>query len=288
MQVRFEYNTLMPSIYQALAELETSGEPAVLATIIRAQGSVPRHPGSKMLLYADGRILGTIGGGEMESRVAAEAQAALADGRSRVLHYSLVDPSSGDPGVCGGELDIFIEPLAAPATVVVVGAGHVGRAVAHLAKWLGYRVVVADDRPGFATPEAAPGADLYLNVPMAELPRHLAIRPETSLVLTTRNMGVDIAGLPALLETPAGYIGVIGSRRRWVTAMGQLEARGLSRDSLARVRSPMGLELNAETPEEIAVSILAEILMVRKAGSGEAMKLETVGKRPTLPSGTAN
>jgi xanthine dehydrogenase accessory factor len=268
----------MATIYEALNEVEKTGVPAALATVVRARGSVPRHAGSKMIIYGDGRLLGTIGGGEMESRVAGEAQAALAEGRPRMMHYNLVDPKSGDPGVCGGEVDIFIEPLSQLPTVLVVGAGHVGRSVAHLAKWLGFRVVVSDDRPDFATPEAVPDADLYLSIPIAEIPQQLAIRPNTYIVLTTRNMGLDVAGLPALLDTSAGYIGVIGSRRRWATAVEQLAAQGVSRERLAQVHSPMGLELHAETPEEIAVSILAEILMVKGGGSGEVMRLDNRGK----------
>ncbi len=261
----------MPSLFATLSEIEQSDEPAALATIIRARGSVPRHPGSKMIVYPDGRVVGTIGGGEMESRVVAEAKAALAEGRPRVMRYSLVDPKAGDPGVCGGEVEIFVEPLSSAPTVLVVGAGHVGRAVAHLAKWLGFRVVVSDDRPEYANEEWAPGADRYLTVPIADIPHSMDIRPDTYLVLTTRNMGLDVAGLPALLETPAGYIGVIGSRRRWATAVQQLTAKGIPPERLAQVHSPMGLELNAETPEEIAVSILAEIIRVRNGGSGEAM-----------------
>jgi len=268
----------MPSLFKTLSDIETHGQPAALATIIRARGSTPRHAGSKMVIHPDGRVTGTIGGGEMESRVIAEAQAALAEGRPRIVRYSLVDPKSGDPGVCGGEVEIFVEPLASAPTVLVIGAGHVGRAVAHLAKWLGFRVVVADDRPEYANEEWAPGADLYLAVPIKDIPQRLTILPDTYIVLTTRNMGVDVEGLPHLLDTPAGYLGVIGSRRRWAAAVQQLEARGLPREKLAKVHSPMGLELNAETPEEIAVSILAEIIQVRNGGSGEAMRLAGAGE----------
>ncbi|MBI3762951.1 MAG: XdhC family protein, partial [Chloroflexi bacterium] len=259
-------------IYHALRELEASGQPGALATIIRARGSVPRHEGSKMLIYADGRILGTIGGGEMESRVMAEAKQAIADGRPRIMTYSLADPKSGDPGVCGGEVEIFVEPIVDTPTVIIFGAGHVGRAIAHLAKWLGFRVVVADDRAEYANEDWAPGADQYLAVSLSDIPQHMTIGPNTYIVLPTRNVMVDVNGLPPLLDTPAAYIGVIGSRRRWATAAAQLEARGVSKEKLARVHSPMGLELNAETPEEIAVSIVAEIIMIRNGGTGEAMR----------------
>ena len=268
----------MPSLYQALSSLERSGESGALATIVRTRGSVPRHAGCKMLIYPDGGIVGTVGGGEMESRVIAEAQAAIVAGETRMMHYALVDPGAGDPGVCGGEVEIFIEPVVHTPTVLVVGAGHVGRAVVHLAKWLGFRVVVADDRPGFAGEEQVPGADSYLPVPIADIPRQFNLGHNTFVVLTTRNMGLDVAGLPALLDAPAAYIGVIGSRRRWAKAVEMLEAAGMPRETLARVHSPMGLELNAETPEEIALSIMAEIVMVRNRGTGEAMRWKGVAE----------
>ena len=159
----------MTSVYQALAELEASGEAGALCTVVRERGSVPRHAGSKMLVYADGRLQGTIGGGEMESRVIREALAALADGQPRVVEYKLVDPTQGDPGVCGGEVEVFVEPIRPRPTVLVIGGGHIGRAVVHLAHWLGFRVALADDRPEFCTPEWAPGADEYWPVPVAEL-----------------------------------------------------------------------------------------------------------------------
>jgi xanthine dehydrogenase accessory factor len=142
-----------------------------------------------------------------------------------------------------------------------------------LAKWLGFRVVVNDDRPDFCTPEMVPDGDEFLAVPMAELPQHLKITPWTYLVLTTRGVNIDVPGLPALLESDAAYIGVIGSRRRWLTTRKQLLQAGIAAEKLDRVRSPMGLELNAETPEEIAVSILAEIIMLRQGGNGQEMAL---------------
>ncbi len=265
--------------YARAYELEQRSEPFAVATVVRARGSVPRRPGSKMIVRADGAVEGTIGGGEMESRVVQQALQALQDGESHVLQYAFSDPARGDPGVCGGEMEVFVEPVLPKPTVVAVGAGHVGRAVAHLARWSGFRVVVADDRPGFATPEAVPEADEHLQCPPAELPERLRIDAQTYLVLTTRGLPVDLEGLPPLLETPAAYIGVIGSRRRWETTAKGLLASGVPEESLARVVSPMGLELNAETPQEIALSILAEIIMLRRGGTGEAMAHRVIGRR---------
>lgn len=188
-----------------------------------------------------------------------------------MLEYQMTDPERGDPGVCGGQVEVYVEPIQPKPTLVVIGVGHVGKAVAHLAHWLGFWVVVSDDRPEFCTPQSIPDADEYIPGAMADLAKSLEITPWTYLVLTTRGVNVDIEGLPALIETTAGYIGVIGSQRRWATARKQLMDKGIPPEKLARVRSPIGLELNAETPEEIAVSILAEIIMLRQGGDGRVM-----------------
>ena len=259
----------MKSIFQALAELERTHEPAALCTVVKSEGSTPRHTGSKMLVYADGRFIGTVGGGDLEHRVMDEAWMALADGQARHLHYNMADPSRGDPGVCGGQVEVFVEPILPPPLLIVIGAGHVGKAVAHLAKWLGFRVAVSDDRKEFCNAETVPDADAYYPVTMDQLPAQIQIDRRTYLVLTTRGSNVDAAGLAPLLDSPAAYIGIIGSKRRWATTVKALKEKGISDEKIARVHSPMGLELQAETPEEIAVSIMAEVLMVRGKGTGK-------------------
>ncbi len=261
----------MVSVYQALSTLEEKGGAGVLCIIVESHGSTPRGTGSKMLVYPDGSFVGTVGGGELESRVISEALEALSEGKARKINYSMTDPQSGDPGVCGGQLEVFVEPIVPSPLLVVIGGGHVGKAVAHLAKWLGFRVAVSDDREEFCTPEAVPDADEFYPVQMADLPEHLDITPWTYLVLTTRGAPIDAAGLPSILKHDAAYIGVIGSRRRWATTVKMLEEAGVSEEEIARVHSPTGLELNAETPEEIAVSIMAEIIMLRAGGDGKQM-----------------
>src|SRR5512146_1593510 len=264
----------MDIIYQALVKAEESGEPVALCTVVKSEGSTPRHVGSKMLVYPDGHFLGTVGGGDLEHRVIDEAWIAMGDGASRLLHYNMADPSRGDPGVCGGQVEVFVEPILPAPTLVVLGAGHVGKAVAHLAKWLGFRVAVSGDRAAVCNKETVPDGDAFYPCAMKDLPSQMKIDRRTFLVLTTRGSSVDAAGMPALLATPAAYIGVIGSRRRWATTVKELQANGVPPESLARVHSPMGLELRAETPEEIAVSIMAEILMVRDQGTGKSMKMQ--------------
>lgn len=262
----------MQPIYQAIIELQSRQEAGAVCTIIESTGSTPRHQGSKMLVYADGRFTGTVGGGEVETRVIQEALQAIQSGKARRLQYNMVNPERGDPGICGGTLEVFVEPVLPDPLLLVIGGGHVGKAVAHLAKWLGFQVAVSDDRVEFCNREANPDADLLFPVPMAELASHLKFNAQTYVVLTTRGASVDIEGLPELLRQPFGFLGIIGSRRRWSVTRKAMEELGFSPEDLARIHSPIGLELHAETPEEIAVSILAEIIMLRNGGTGKLMK----------------
>lgn len=259
-------------IYRAILQAKERGQSVVLATITHESGSVPRHAGTKMLVYPDGSIKGTIGGGEMESRVVEEALRLLETGQPDNLHYEMVDPKRGDPGVCGGQLDIFMEPIMPDPTVLVVGCGHVGQAVAELAHWLGFHVIVTDDRPDLCSAENIPHADERHVVPPGEIADKVPIHSQTYITAVTRGVPLDVAMLPALLETPAPYIGVMGSRRRWATAAKELRAQGVDEKTLARIHAPIGLELEAETPREIAVSIMAEILAQRTGAEAEPMK----------------
>lgn len=258
-------------IVRELAAAIDSNIPIVLATVIDTHRSVPRHAGSKMLVYRDGRTMGSIGGGEMESRVVEEAVEIFRDGMSRLLSYELVEPDRGDPGICGGEVNLYLEAYMPASTVFVIGCGHIGRAVVELAHWIGFRVVAYDDRPGLADPEALADADVVVGGEFAAALQEAPITSETHVVVVSRNMAVDLDVLPLILDTPARSIGVMGSRRRWRATRVALEEAGVSADSLARLRAPIGLELNAETPEEIAISILSELVMERRGGSGAAM-----------------
>jgi xanthine dehydrogenase accessory factor len=262
----------MSSIYQAVRELEETNQPGALCTIIHSSGSTPRHQGSKMLVFEDGKFTGTVGGGEVETRVINEAIDSIKDGKPRRLEYHMVNPKEGDPGVCGGSLEVYVEPILPSPVVVVIGGGHVGKAVAHLAKWLGFRVAVSDDRPEFCTPEANPSADIFYPVAMVDLPHEMRFNSQTYLILTTRGGMVDIEGLPNLLTQKFAYLGIIGSKRRWSLTRKAILEKGVTEEQNGRIHSPIGLELNAETPEEIAVSIMAEIIMLRNDGTGKIMK----------------
>ena len=184
----------------------------------------------------------------------------------------MVNPQEGDPGVCGGTVEVYIEPILPRPSILIVGGGHVGKAVAHLAHWLDFRVIVSDDRPEFCTPEQNPDGDIFLPISMNDIPQQTEITPNTYIVLTTRGMAIDVQGIPAIMDSKAAYIGVIGSKRRWLATQKELLNLGITEASLDRIHSPMGLELNAETPEEIAVSVMAEIIMLKRGGNGKSMK----------------
>ncbi|HAY83777.1 MAG TPA: xanthine dehydrogenase [Chloroflexi bacterium] len=258
------------NIYQQIVEIIKNQGTAALCVIVQASGSTPRGTGSKMLVFPDGRTLDTIGGGELEHRVVQAAHEAMADGEPKLVSYKMTDPKRGDPGVCGGQLEVYVEPILPQPTVIVIGAGHVGREVARLANWLGFAVVVSDDRAEFLTDDLAALGQIH-HGPMQDLVSQFKLHSQTYLILTTRNVELDVKGLPALLDSAAAFIGVIGSRRRWQTTTKQLIEQGIEPERLSRVHSPVGLELKAETPEEIAVSILAQIIMLRRSGDGSVM-----------------
>lgn len=261
------------AVYQALVEAQTGGKQVVLVTIIETQGSIPRHAGSKMLVYADGSIVGTVGGGAMESRAIEAAKAALASGESRIESYSLSSLENGDPGICGGTAKMFFEPLGVAPLLLIIGVGHTGKALAELGKWAGFRVAISDDRPEFCNAEYLPGMDAYVVCKPGDIADHITIDKQAYIAALTRGLPIDIDLIPRLLQTPAPYIGVIGSRRRWALTVNALQdERGLSPDELARIHAPIGLEIEAETPVEIAISILAEIIMIRRGGTGKPMQ----------------
>ena len=253
-------------LLEDLTAARAAGDPVVLVTVVETRRSVPRGPGTKMLVFADGSCLGTIGGGEMEARVVSEALECLTAARPRTLDYSLLDPSTGDPGVCGGEVKLFLEPYMPPETLLVVGCGHIGRKVADLARWLGFRVVATDDRTELVTPELIPGAEVLAPGPITEVMERYPITSRTAVVVVTRNIAVDLEVIPPLLAAGPGYIGVMGSRRRWDTTRAALTDLGVDDEALEGIHTPVGIDLGAETPEEIALSIMAEVVAEMRGG----------------------
>jgi xanthine dehydrogenase accessory factor len=261
-------------VYEALLNASKDGIPIALATVISTQGSMPRHAGSKMVVYSNGDIVGTVGGGAMESKVIQSALQSLADGFPRTETYTLNSLDDGDPGICGGTAQIFIEPLSVAPLLLVIGGGHVGKALCELGKWAGFRVMLSDDRPEYANATYASNLERYIVCKPSELTQHVIIDAQTYVCAVTRGLPVDLQLLPLLLATPAKYIGLIGSRRRWTLTYKALKEQfNLSAEQLQRIHSPIGLEIGAESPKEIALSIMAEITMLRRGGDGKTMKM---------------
>jgi xanthine dehydrogenase accessory factor len=242
-------------------------QPLVIATIVRHKGSVPRHTGTKMLVYQDGHTEGTIGGGLFESLVVQDALSALKVQRSETRTYSF-NPHGTNPhsfgAICGGEVEIFLEVLSVPNRLIIVGGGHCGHALAKLASNLDFYITVVDDRPEYARPEDFP----YPNIEaVVHLPNDLKGFPQidssTYVVLIGKGFDTDQTALRYVLRSSAAYIGMIGSKRKQGVVFNNLRAEGFSNEELKRVYSPIGLEIGAESPEEIAISILAQIIQIK-------------------------
>ncbi len=259
-------------IYDQISKIKSEGKPVALCVITQTKGSTPRRAGTKMLVHPDGSFTGTIGGGEFESKVINEALNSLKTGKPSLVSFSFNDPDHGDPGICGGQMEVYVEPITNQHTLIIIGAGHIGNALVQLGSWLGFKVIIADDREGFAAKESLPDADEHIEAPLEEITDKLDIHQFTYVVLTTRSLDLDVELLPKIFGSKATYIGVIGSKRRWIEAQRKLLELNIDQRLLDKVHSPMGLEINAETPKEIALSILAEVIMLREGGTGKQMK----------------
>ncbi len=250
-------------LYTEIAALVAEGRPFVLATVIESAGSTPQKPGSKMVVLGDGSLRGTVGGGAIEHQIIDAARALLqAPEQTRVIETHLTH----ELGMCcGGKMKVFLEKHGAPARLTVYGAGHVAKELAALAHKVGFRVTVVDARPEWATAERFPGCEVLREDP-ADHARGQEGGPHDYFCVTTHDHPLDQAVVEALLNKPAAYLGVIGSRRKAERFRMRLKAGGAQEAALDRIRSPMGVPIGALTPEEIAVSIVAELIQVRRGG----------------------
>jgi len=260
-------------IYEEIVRLKKLGRPSALATIVESKGSSPQKQGAKMLVRDDGTLLGTLGGGCIEADVVAYAKMAMQDGQPRTVPFELNEREGGL--VCGGTVTVYIEPVLADPRLVILGAGHVGQALAKLARFAGFQVTVADDREQFANRDNIPDAHELVVSEFPEVFSRISVDRGTYLVIATRGHNHDFEAVQAALRTGAGYVGLLGSRRKKGILINTLKAAGFPQDDIQRVVIPVGLPIGSVTPEEIAVSIMAQIIQHRRErapriGSGDA------------------
>jgi xanthine dehydrogenase accessory factor len=251
-------------VFAAVADALQRGDTAALVTIVSARGSTPQRVGAKMLVFADGRTVGTIGGGCYENDAFWKAREAITSRKPQLVHYELSDDFAQETGlICGGQMDVYIEPIEPSPELYIIGAGHVGFHLARIASEVGFRVHVADDREKFANAERFPTAaeivvdDIPSWITRASLPAHAYV------VIVTRGHTNDLEALRALAPRPLRYLGLIGSRAKVARIYGALTEDKMPAEALSHVHAPIGLDIGAVTPQEIAVSILAELIAVK-------------------------
>ncbi len=256
------------SLFSALARLEEEGRPFVLCTVTGTSGSTPQKPGSRLAVLEGGELVGTVGGGAIEKQILDAALELLAaDGNpTRTIETQLTH----ELGMCcGGRMTVFLEKHGAPERLFVFGAGHVGREIGQLAQHVGFRVTVVDERPDWLSAERHPTVRRVLAHP-EDFAKSLTGGPHTSCCVTTHDHPLDQACVEALLRKPLRYLGVIGSRRKAVKFRQRLLAAGFSQTEVDGFETPMGVDIAALTPEEIAVSVVARLIARRRAGAGPA------------------
>jgi xanthine dehydrogenase accessory factor len=252
-------------IYEEIVRLRREGRRGALATIVNVRGSIPSFETAKMLVRDDGSFVGTIGGGCVEAEVWQAAREVMEQEKPRTLVFNLNQNPRYDTGlVCGGTLEIFVEPVLPAPLLYLFGAGHVALNVYRAARMAGFDVVVVDDRESYANRERFPEARDVFAEDMDPVLKRLAPPESSFIVIVTRGHRDDMRVLRWAVDTPARYIGMIGSRRKVIGIYRELENEGLSPDTFERVHAPIGLDIGAITPEEIAIAIVAEMIAVRR------------------------
>jgi xanthine dehydrogenase accessory factor len=249
-------------IYEEVVRLQQQGRVSAIATIVECRGSSPQKQGAKMLVRDDGSLMGTLGGGCLEADVVQAAMMAMKDGDPMTLPFELTEREGGL--VCGGTVLVYIEPVLLDPHLVILGAGHVGRTLAKLARFTGFRVTVVDDRAEFANRENVPDANDLIVLEFERAFERIPVEGGTFIVVATRGHNHDLDAVKAALRTPAAYIGLLGSKRKKALLRRSLAENGFSPADIDRVIIPVGMEIDSVMPEEIAVSIMAQIIQRRR------------------------
>lgn len=257
-------------IFAEIVRLREAGRKCALATIVEVNGSIPSYETAKMLIRDDGSIAGTVGGGCVEAEVWNSARQVMETGKPKRLEFNLGNDVSYENGlICGGQLTIFVEPIFPPTKLFLFGGGHVSLSICRMAVAAGFPTVVVDDRLAFANRERFPEADAVHAGEYEKIIPTLPINEQSYVVIVTRGHRDDMRVLRLALQTPACYVAMIGSRRKVIGVVKELEKEGLPPETLEKLFAPMGLDIGAVTPEEIAVSVVAEMIAhKRKAASG--------------------
>lgn len=251
-------------VFAAVAEALERGEPAALVTIVSTVGSTPQRVGAKMLVFGDGRTVGTIGGGCYENDAFWKAREAIGHRRPQMVKYELSDDFAQETGlICGGQMEVYIEPVEPAPALYVIGAGHVGYHLAHLSQTVGFQVHVVDDREKFANRERFPDAAEVVAEDIPAWLERTALPSHAYVVVVTRGHTNDLDAMRALAPRDLRYLGLIGSRAKVARIYDALTDEGMPAERLVHVHAPIGLDIGAVTPQEIAVSILAELIAVK-------------------------
>jgi len=258
-------------IYDEIVHLRRLGQKCAVATIVQVNGSIPSYESAKLLVREDGSMLGTVGGGCVEAEVWTAAREVIETGKPRHLNFSLGQDAAYDNGlICGGQLNIFVEPVTPQPRAFIFGGGHVSKSLSKVANLAGFATVIVDDREAFANKDRFPEADeVYADEYESVFPQ-LAITSTSYIIIVTRGHRDDMRVLRWAVGTPARYVGMIGSKRKVIEIVKFLENEGVPAAQLERVHAPIGLEIGAVTPEEIAVSIVAEMIAVRRHAAMES------------------
>lgn len=252
-------------LFERIVEVRRQGRKAALATIVRRIGSTPRKDHAKMLILDDGSSFGSVGGGCVEAEVWQKAREVLQTGRAALLRYQLNEEDAASEGlICGGTVEIFVEPILPDPRVILLGAGHVAQAIAEAVHRVGFKVAVLDDREAFANAERFPQAETIRVQDFQEGLQGLEVTDNTYILIVTRGHRHDQVALEQAIDTPARYVGLVGSRRKIQLLVDRLLEKGYSPTLFEKLYAPIGLEIGSETPQEIAVSVTAELIALQK------------------------
>jgi xanthine dehydrogenase accessory factor len=252
-------------VYDELVRLRRLGQKCALATIVQVNGSIPSYESAKLLVREDGSMVGTIGGGCVEAEVWNVAREVMETEKTRHLNFSLGQDAAYDNGlICGGQLNVFVEPVIPQPRAFIFGAGHISKSLSKIASMAGFATVIVDNRESFANRERFPEADEIFAEEYEEVFPKLVINQTSYIVIVTRGHRDDMRVLRSAIDTSARYISMIGSKRKVIGVVKELEKEGVSRNSFDRIFAPMGFDIGAITPEEIAISVVAEMIAIRR------------------------